>query len=64
MLKGKTLLIIFFDELYSDYQIQRVWATRMVNANSQKRGKLTELMISNIAPIKNGDCLNNLQLAI
>lgn len=62
--KGKNPSDNFFDELYSDYQIQRVWATRMVNANSQKRGKLTELMISNIAPIKNGDCLNNLQLAI
>lgn len=39
---------IFFDELYHAYNIRRVMATRMVNANPEKRGKLSELMISNI----------------
>lgn len=38
----------FFEELYTTYTIRRVLATRMVNANPEKRGKLTELMISNI----------------
>lgn len=38
----------FFDDLYESYQIKRVFASRMVNANPQKRGKLTELIISNI----------------
>lgn len=38
----------FFDDLYSEYTISRVFASRMVNANPQKRGKLTELMISNV----------------
>jgi DNA adenine methylase len=37
----------FFDELYSHYNIQRVWASRIVNANPEKRGKLTELLITN-----------------
>ncbi len=39
----------FFDELYSNYQIRRVYANRMVNANAQKRGKLTELLIDNFS---------------
>ena len=37
----------FFDTLYSDYKINRVWASRSVNANPEKRGKLTELLITN-----------------
>jgi len=37
----------FFDELYSRYEINRVWASRIVNANPEKRGKLTELLINN-----------------
>ena len=46
--KGKNPADNFFDDLYSEYNINRVFATRMVNANPDKRGKLTELMISNI----------------
>lgn len=46
--KGKNPTNNFFDELYRDFIIRRVFATRMVNANPQKRGKLTELMITNI----------------
>ena len=37
----------FFDDLYMQYQIARVWASRSVNANPNKRGKLTELLIKN-----------------
>lgn len=37
----------FFDELYKDYKIKRVMASRMINANALKRGKLTELLITN-----------------
>ena len=37
----------FFDDLYMQYQIARVWASRNVNANPNKRGKLTELLIKN-----------------
>lgn len=37
----------FFDILYQDYKIERVLAKRRINSNSKKRGKLTELLISN-----------------
>jgi DNA adenine methylase len=43
----------FFDDLYSQYNITRVWASRAVNANPEKRGKLTELLISNSFTINN-----------
>jgi DNA adenine methylase len=37
----------FFEELYADYRIERVYASRFINANPEKRGKLTELLIKN-----------------
>lgn len=37
----------FFEDLYLRYHIDRVWASRNVNANASKRGKLTELLIRN-----------------
>lgn len=37
----------FFDDLYRDYNINRVWASRNVNANASKRGKLTEILVRN-----------------
>lgn len=37
----------FFDDLYADYNIARVWASRSVNANGAKRGKLTEILVRN-----------------
>jgi len=37
----------FFEELYEDYIIDRVYASRFINANPEKRGKLTELIIKN-----------------
>lgn len=45
--KGKNEKDEFFDNLYKSFDIQRVFAKRMVNANPQKRGQLTELLISN-----------------
>lgn len=39
----------FFDDLYNEYKIDRVWAKRSINSKSEKRGKLTELLISNVA---------------
>jgi DNA adenine methylase len=46
--KGKNPNDNFFDDLYSSFEIQRVFATRMINSNPDKRGKLTELLITNI----------------
>ena len=37
----------FFEDLYADYKIERVYASRFINANPGKRGKLTELLIKN-----------------
>lgn len=37
----------FFDRLYEGYRIRRVEAHRMINSDSNKRGKIRELLISN-----------------
>lgn len=37
----------FFDDAYAKQNIKRISATRMVNSNSNKRGKISELLISN-----------------
>lgn len=37
----------FFEELYKGFRIERVEAARFINANPQKRGKLTELLMMN-----------------
>lgn len=37
----------FFDNIYSSHKIKRVEATRMINCNSESRGKIKELLISN-----------------
>lgn len=37
----------FFDNIYSFHKIKRVEATRMINCNSEARGKIKELLISN-----------------
>lgn len=37
----------FFDDLYNEYNIKRVQATRTINCNSGLRGKLNELLIAN-----------------
>lgn len=37
----------FFDDLYKTYRIHRVSATRMINSNAEKRGKINELLIYN-----------------
>ena len=45
--KGKNPQDNFFDDLYSNFTIKRVKAKRRINANPQKRGILTELIITN-----------------
>ena len=37
----------FFEEIYRGFNINRVYASRAINANPNKRGKLTELLITN-----------------
>ena len=43
---------MFFDDLYAQYIIERVWASRSVNANPKKRGKLTEILVHNYQETK------------
>lgn len=51
----------FFDELYGTYQIERVWATRSINSNPNKRGKLTEILVHNYKDTKINSSLYDLQ---
>lgn len=44
----------FFDELYKDYAIERVQASRLVNCDKTKRGAINEILIYN-SPGKKGD---------
>ncbi len=45
--KGRNESDNFFDELYGEFIIERVYARRSINANAAKRGTLTELLIRN-----------------
>ncbi len=47
--KGKDVNNNFFDDIYSKFSILRVKARRNINANPEKRGELTELLITNYA---------------
>jgi DNA adenine methylase len=37
----------FFEDLYEGFHIKRVDASRMINSDSSKRGKIKELVIMN-----------------
>lgn len=50
--KGKNEDDNFFDVLYQTYQIERVWASRSINSNPKKRGKLTEILVHNYETTK------------
>ncbi|MBR6803765.1 MAG: DNA adenine methylase, partial [Paludibacteraceae bacterium] len=52
MLSNSDCKDMFFDDLYSQYVIERVWASRSVNANASKRGKLTEILVHNYQKTK------------
>ncbi|MEY5049868.1 MAG: Modification methylase DpnIIA [Bacteroidota bacterium] len=45
--KGKDLNNNFFDDLYAEFKILRVNAKRSINANSENRGAIKELLITN-----------------
>jgi DNA adenine methylase len=45
--KGKDVNDDFFDDIYGSFNIARVRAKRMINANVEKRGELNELLITN-----------------
>jgi len=37
----------FFDNLYSHFKIERVYASRAINSKGNKRGKISELLVAN-----------------
>lgn len=40
----------FFDDLYSDFNIERVPAKRMINSDAGSRGAINEIVVTNYAP--------------
>ena len=52
MLSNSDCKDMFFDDLYLQYTIARVWAARSVNANPRKRGKLQEILVRNYSETK------------
>ena len=37
----------FFDELYKDFTIERVYAKRSINSDGKNRGNITEILVRN-----------------
>ena len=37
----------FFDDLYSEFNIERIEVGRAINSDGKKRGKVSELLIHN-----------------
>lgn len=60
--KGKNEEDNFFDVLYGSYKIERVWASRNINSNPNKRGKLTEILIRNYEATKANSYVDNFML--
>lgn len=52
MLSNSDCKDMFFDDLYAQYIIERVWAARSINANPNKRGKLQEILVRNYTETK------------
>ena len=44
----------FFDDLYKGFNIERVYAKRMINCQASKRGNITEIVVMNYKRRKNG----------
>ena len=53
---------LFFEDAFHNFNINRVYASRSINANPQKRGKLTELLINNYQQANNNVNVNQLEL--
>lgn len=60
--KGKNEEDNFFDVLYGAYQIERVLASRSINSNPSKRGKLTEILVHNYDATKINSYIDSFQL--
>lgn len=45
----------FFDDLYNEFNIERVYAKRMINCQASKRGDITEIVVMNYKRRKNNE---------
>ena len=52
MLSNSDCKDMFFDDLYAQYIIERVQASRSINSNPAKRGKLDEILVRNYIETK------------
>lgn len=50
---------LFFENAYCNFEINRVYASRSINANPEKRGKLTELLIKNYQQLESNTLKSN-----
>lgn len=48
---------LFFDNLYKDFNINEVYAKRMINADSKGRGAISELLITNYDNTEINECI-------
>ena len=55
---------MFFENIYRNFFINRVYAARAINANASKRGKLTELLISNYETQPQSQAEKKLKIAL
>lgn len=53
--KSRNVNDTFFDDLYRDFIIERVYAKRCINANPSKRGALSEILVRNYQNCKGAD---------
>ncbi len=45
----------FFDDLYKDFTINRIKSKRRINSNADRRGDVSELLITNVLDINEGE---------
>lgn len=53
---------LFFEDIYQNFNINRVYASRAINANPLKRGKLTELLINNYEQAEDMLFINKIEI--
>jgi DNA adenine methylase len=54
----------FIREIYSGYNQVPVFATRMINSNADKRGKISEVVVLNYEPQQNLEIASEIDLSI
>ena len=50
--KNENIEDSFFDDLYKEFNINRIEASRAINSDGGKRGKITEILVNNMEEVK------------